>query len=142
MRLRNYRFGFSVSVAACSAYASYAMAIIVEFSPNRRLQQAAVTISTTMKKTIPTITMAVAGKKQIQRFERREKKKKRTERNTQAIALVKERRPTDRVVGRKLKRRPMFSRGKRSKVVASVKRERANTLDEVRRRGTKGYRER
>lgn len=54
------------------------------------------------------------------------KEKEATERNTQTITLVKERRPTDRVVGRKLKRRPMFSRGKRSKVVASVKRERAN----------------
>lgn len=55
------------------------------------------------------------------------KEKEATKRNTQTITLVKERRPTDRVVGRKLKRRPMFSRGKRSKVVASVKRERANT---------------
>lgn len=55
------------------------------------------------------------------------KEKEATERNTQTITLVKERRPTDRVVGRKLKRRPMFSRGKRSKVVASVRRERANT---------------
>lgn len=55
------------------------------------------------------------------------KEREATERNTQTITLIKERRPTDRVVGRKLKRRPMFSRGKRSKVVASVKRERANT---------------
>lgn len=55
------------------------------------------------------------------------KEKEATKRNTRTITLVKERRPTDRVVGRKLKRRPMFSRGKRSKVVANVKRERANT---------------
>lgn len=48
------------------------------------------------------------------------KEKEATERNTQTITLVKERRPTDRVVGRKLKRRPMFSRGKRSKVVGRV----------------------
>lgn len=134
MRLRNYRFGFSVSVAACSAYASYAMA-------NRGVLSKSPTPASGSndkyddEEDDTDDNDGSGGEEADTEVREARKEKEATERNTQAIALVKERRPTDRVVGRKLKRRPMFSRGKRSKVVASVKRERANTLDEVRRRG-------